>query len=179
MTVTIGRRELLVALGGAAAAWPLTAHAQKPVLPVVGFIDSTLPADSLYRVVSLRDGLKEAGFIDGHNIALELRFAGNKLDQLPTLAADLLQRQPAVIVCTGTTMPAVMATNSTIPIVFVSGADPVAGGLVSNLNRSRRQYHGREFCVGAAATQAPGVAPRASPAANDDCLAAQSCNPDV
>ena len=145
MTVTIGRRELLVALGGAAAAWPLTAHAQKPVLPVVGFIDSTLPADSLYREVSLRDGLKEAGFIDGHKIALELRFAGNKLDQLPTLAADLLQRQPAVIVCTGTTMPAVMATNSTIPIVFVSGADPVAGGLVSNLNRPGGNITGVSF----------------------------------
>src|SRR5262245_5540566 len=135
MTVTIGRRELLVALGGAAAAWSLAARAQRLSVPVIGFLDATTAADTIYRVSAFRDGLKEAGFIDGHNVAIEFRWAENKFDRLPALAADLVQRQVAVIVGPNIAMRVVRTATSTIPIVFVSGGDPIESGLVTNLSR--------------------------------------------
>src|SRR5262249_45595892 len=135
MTVTIGRRELLAALGGAAAAWPLAARAQRPSIPAIGFLDATTAADTVYRVSAFRDGLKEAGFIDGPNVAIEFPWAENKLDRLPALAADLAQRQVAVIVGPNIAMRVVRTATSTIPIVFVSGGDPIATGLVTNLSR--------------------------------------------
>jgi hypothetical protein len=79
MTVTIGRRELLAAVGGAAAVWPFAVAAQ-PAIPVIGFLDATTPVETVYRVSGFRDGLKEAGFIDGHNVAIEFRWAENKLE---------------------------------------------------------------------------------------------------
>jgi ABC-type uncharacterized transport system substrate-binding protein len=130
------RREFITLLGGAAVAWPLAARAQQPVaMPLVGFLDATTAADSVYRLSAFRDSLREAGFIDGHNVAIELRWAENKLDRLPALAADLVQRQVAVIVGQNTTMRAARAATSTIPIVFVSGGDPIASGPVTNLSR--------------------------------------------
>jgi ABC-type uncharacterized transport system substrate-binding protein len=136
MAIHIRRREFIATLGGAAAAWPLAARAQRPSMPVIGFLDSTTAADTVYRVSAFRDGLKEAGFIDGHNVAIEFRWAENKLDQLPALAADLAQRQVAIIVGPNTAMRAARAATSTIPIVFVSGGDPLTNpGLVTNLSR--------------------------------------------
>jgi putative tryptophan/tyrosine transport system substrate-binding protein len=144
MTVAIGRRELLAALGGAAA-WPLAARAQRLSVPVIGFLDATTAADTIYRVSAFRDGLKEAGFIDGHNIAIEFRWAENKFDRLPALAADLAQRQVAVIVGPNTAMRVVRTAISTIPIVFVSGADPIESGLVTNLSRPGGNITGVSF----------------------------------
>ena len=129
------RREFITLLGGAAVSWPLTARAQRPSIPVIAFLDATTAADTVYRVSAFREGLKEAGFIDGHNVTIVFRWAENKLDRLPALAADLVQRQVAVIVGPNIVMSAARAATSTIPIVFVSGGDPIATGLVSNLNR--------------------------------------------
>jgi hypothetical protein len=93
-------------------------------MPVIGFRSTTTAADSVYRVSAFRDGVKEAGLIDGHNVAIEFRWAENKLDRLPALAADLAQRQVAVIVGPNVSMRAARAATSTIPIVFLSGGDP-------------------------------------------------------
>jgi ABC-type uncharacterized transport system substrate-binding protein len=133
------RRDFITLLGGAAAAWPLAARAQRPSIPVIGFLDATTAADTVYRVSAFREGLKEAGFIDGHNVAIEFRWAENKLDRLPALAADLVQRQVAVLVGPNISMQTARASTSTIPIVFISGGDPVATGLARPADGPWRQ----------------------------------------
>jgi putative tryptophan/tyrosine transport system substrate-binding protein len=144
MAIHIGRREFIVTLGGAAA-WPLAARAQQPSMPVIGLLEATSAVDSVYRVSAFRDGLKEAGFIDGHNVAIDFRSAENKLDLLPALAADLAHRQVAVIVGQNITMHAARAATSTIPIVFVIGSDPIASGLVTSLNHPGGNITGVSF----------------------------------
>ena len=139
------RRAFITLLGGAAAAWPLAASAQQPAVPVVGYLDATTAADSVYRVSAFRDGLKEAGFIDGHNVAIDFRSPENKLDRLPALAADLAHRRVAVIVSQNIAMHAVRAATSTIPIVFVIGGDPIASGLVTTLSRPNGNITGVSF----------------------------------
>jgi putative tryptophan/tyrosine transport system substrate-binding protein len=146
------RREFITLLGGAAA-WPLAARAQQQAMPVIGFLDVTTAADTVYRVSAFRDGLKEAGFIDGHNVAIDVRWAENKLDRLPALAADLAQRRVAVIVGTNISIRAARAVTSTIPMVFVSGGDPIATGLVTNLSRPGGNITGVSFQAGAEVTK--------------------------
>jgi len=120
------------------------ARTQRQSIPVIGFLDPTTAADTVYRVSAFRDGLKEAGFIDGHNVAIEFRWAENKFDRLPALAADLVQRQVAVIAGPNTAMRAARAATSTIPIVFVSGGDPMESG-VTNLSRPGGNITGVSF----------------------------------
>jgi putative ABC transport system substrate-binding protein len=129
------RREFITLFGGAVAAWPLVARAQQPALPVVGYLDSKVAAPSFYQVAAVRQGLNEAGLVEGRNVAIEFRWAEGQLDRLPALAADLVRRRVAAIVTDTPTMPTARAATSTIPIVFVSGADPVEAGLVTSLNR--------------------------------------------
>src|SRR5262245_62263001 len=132
MTVTIRRRKLLAVLGGAAA-WPLAARAQPPAMPMVGFLRSTPATGFAYIVDPFRQGLNDAGFVEGKNVAIEYRWADNQQDRLPGLAADLMRRQVTAIVGAG--VPAAQAgkaATATTPIVFVIGADPVSVGLVAS-----------------------------------------------
>jgi putative ABC transport system substrate-binding protein len=129
------RRAFLTLLGGAAVAWPLAARAQQPVIPVLGFLRSASAAGSEQLVAALRQGLKEAGFSEGQDVAIDFRWGDDQPDRLPGLAADLVRRQAAVIIANDLATRAAMAATTAIPIVFVIGGDPVRRGLVGSLNR--------------------------------------------
>jgi putative tryptophan/tyrosine transport system substrate-binding protein len=138
MAIYIRRRELIVALGGAAAAWPLAAHAQRASKPVVGYLSTgTRESDAVPYLAPFRQGLKEMGYVEGQNVEIEYRWAEFQNDRLTQLAADLVRRPVDVIATIGGSPPAfaARAVTTKVPIVFYSGVDPVKSGLVKSLNR--------------------------------------------
>jgi putative tryptophan/tyrosine transport system substrate-binding protein len=142
----IRRREFIAGVGGAVA-WPLGAQAQQPAMPVIGYLGLGAPQPRGRRLEALREGLVDAGFIEGKNLAIEYRWASGNLRLFPTLAADLVRLQVALIVASGALGPAraVKAATSTIPVVFVYGGDPVKDGLVESLNRPGGNLTGITF----------------------------------
>jgi putative ABC transport system substrate-binding protein len=142
----IRRREFITLLGGTTA-WPLGAHAQQPAMPVIGFLNSQSPDGFTNRLRGFHQGLKDNGYVEGENVAIEYHWAENQLDRLPALAVDLVRRRVAVIAAGGGIPPihAAKAATSTVPIIFVIAEDPVGLGLVTSLGRPGGNATGVNF----------------------------------
>src|SRR6516225_4726189 len=152
MASNIQRRKFLATLGGAAA-WPLAARGQQPAMPVIGFLRSTSLADVTHLVTAFRHGLRETGYVEGQNVAIEYRSAEDHLDCLPALVADLIRRPVAVIVGNHNAALAAKAATTTVPIVFVTGSDPIRDGLVASLSRPGGNVTGVIFLAGILGTK--------------------------
>ena len=146
------RREFITFLGGATV-WPVAARAQQSTMPVIGFLRSSPLNISIPLVAAFRQGLKESGFSEGQNVAVEFRYADNQIDRLPALIDELLRRPVNVIVANVLAALAAKDATTTVPILFVTGSDPVKDGLVTSLNRPGGNITGVSFVSGALATK--------------------------
>ncbi len=157
MAIHIRRREVIFTLCGVAVAWPIAAPAEQPAMPVIGVLDPRSPDTFLEGYRAIRQGLKEAGYVEHENVAIEYRWADNQTGRLPVLAADLGRRGVAVIIATGGHNPALAAkaATRTIPIVFIVSEDPAGLGLVDSLARPGGNLTGVNFFAGELAAKRP------------------------
>src|SRR5262245_41592396 len=180
MAVTIGRRELLVALGGAAAAWPLAARAQQAASRTIGYL-SPRSSDFEENVLlpAFRQGLSETGLLGGKNLRVEYRWAEGQYDRLPALAADLVASSVELIVTTGGPQPfrAVRRLTNTIPLVFTSGSDPVGDGLVDRLDRPSGNATGVHAVCDVARPETSGTSARVGSQGPNNCLSRELDQP--
>jgi putative tryptophan/tyrosine transport system substrate-binding protein len=176
----IGRREFIILLGGAAA-WRISARAQQPAAPVIGFLNGVSfgGASAVAQAAAVRQGLRETGYVEGQNVAIEYRSADGEYDRLPALAAELARQKVAVILAVGSTNSpqAAKAATTTIPIVFAVGSDPVATGLVTNLRRPEANLTGVTFNNTALAPKRLEIARALLPGATSIGYLRNSANP--
>ena len=149
------RRDFIKVVAGSAATWPLAARAQQPPLPVIGFLSTNQSAATPHFTAAFREGLAEEGFTEGTNVAIEFRFAEQRLERVPALAMELVRRRVTVIFTAGGDLPAMVAkgSTSTIPIVFATGFDPVNSGLVASFNRPGGNLTGATVIAGPLASK--------------------------
>ena len=177
MIARINRRETIALLGGAAA-WPLAARAQQPALPVVGWLDTFTRERRRDAVAAIHAGLREIGYVEGQNIAFEYRWAEGHFDRLPSLAADLARRQVVLIFANGAASAlAAKAATTTIPIIFITGGDPVSLGLVSSLNRPGGNLTGFGGLVNALGSKQLQLLRQVAPGADAIAYLANPANP--
>jgi putative ABC transport system substrate-binding protein len=166
------RRYFISCLGGAAAAWPLAARAQQAAMPVIGFLSSGSPEPWRRVVAAVRQGLADTGYTEGRNVTIEYRWAEDHYDQLPALAAELVQRRVAVIVAPGSVVAAAAAKSATtaVPIVFMVGSDPIEGGLVTSLSHPGSNLTGVAYLNVEVAAKRLDLVRKAVPAATSVAL---------